>query len=618
MDHRDEFSKWMKSVEEALSAENKGLAESLPPPTNSCGCGEWSCTVCFPSQDDFGSVVPPEDNVVFGGTDIHGIEPTPPDMPQQQPGMGLIHTHDHEMCSDLEAGMNDIEFDMLGLKEVGIETNEFDDDEDIIPARETVEKSRDGKGVKLGDIVTKTEFRKTGGENSPLTYSQGLEEGPNDDLDIRDADFDGPEELEMGSPLSRREYVADLEQIDPDEALNMIGSILYMQDMGLSKGSRHYTEQDLSSPSMNAGKLKKIHAEVMGTVAEAPAMTRTYESAKQPVRQKSPRPAAEITSKLQESVKPQRARLSLLESLNWHIKLKEAFAEIEEELVDESTLSRLLGKQQGGQNLVKWLHRRHRLSNDADLVPASFSERIFWKQFKSHPDTFVIVSAQNGVAGIKPDKKFIDARIAEFAKKGKTYNPSGDSTLPYQIVAFTSDGEQVDPELLRPPKEDGEEDYRDPRDPTVMRARMGKHSGKDMQNPYNVFNLLADQIGALKTVWISGFENAKDAGPGSGSVERDKMKKRADLKAPPAVDEQKAIMQIAARLEPALTGLLTKINLPAGFDFEREVAKAVETAAGSGPGTDDFKDLLQAAAKGNAAASKPIYAALKQNLASMV
>jgi len=348
---------------------------------------------------------------------------------------------------------------------------------------------------------------------------------------------------------------------------------------------------------------------------------------------------------------------TLFERIKWDEEILEAF-------IEESSLSRLLGKEKGGQNLVRWMHRRHKLSNDAELQPAPFSERLLWKEFKSNPDNFVIVSAADGVAGIKPDKKFIDARTKEFAAKGKTYNPGGDSTLPYQIIAFKDDGQQVDPELLRAPAEDGE-DYRDARDPTVMRARMGKHSGRDMQNPYNVFNLLAEQIGALKTVWISGFENEK-GGMQRGSVERDKMSKRADLKkGPDAMNPREAVQKIFMRIKPVLKTLanqaILQINRRAqryieGGNFEgaqkvaangqklkqllisldtnnavnidtsyltktRElstvITKAIAQASGAPVDSEEYNQFASAAASGSMVELRPVLDAVRDQLVGM-
>lgn len=254
MDQKDNFSHWIKTVEAALSNENRGLEESLPLPENTCGCGAWDCTVCFPAQEDemYADSAQPHDDVVFGGIDLHGAEPTPPEMPQ-------CDAHDHEIDSALEMGMNDIEADMMSFEEVS-------DQEHMNTCPEPIVRSKSGHGVKLGDIVTKTEFRRTGGNNSPLTYGEeNLKEAP---LDFDDSDFDAEEEWEMGSPLSRQEYLDYSEQIDPDEALDMIEAILYMQDEGLSQDSRRYSKEELSDLNMSASKLKNIYARVTGKVAE--------------------------------------------------------------------------------------------------------------------------------------------------------------------------------------------------------------------------------------------------------------------------------------------------------------------------------------------------------------
>jgi hypothetical protein len=291
----------------------------------------------------------------------------------------------------------------------------------------------------------------------------------------------------------------------------------------------------------------------------------------------------------------------------------------------------------------------HKLSNDADLQPAPFSERLLWKEYKRNPDNFIIVSAENGVAGIKPYEKHIKDRMAAKAKKNQPYDPGGDSTLPYQIIAFKDDGEQVDPELLRPKKvddDDGEEERWS--DPTVMKARMGLHHGKDMQNPDNVFNLLADQIGRLRTVYVS-----------NSAVERDKMDQRKQMKAgnagEPNLDQD--FKRVFERVRPVLRTLahqalsnihksaqrmmqggnfekaqqlmasganIQRINIeldkqgainvsPVGQDaISRTIAKAVMNATN----TDSIHDekaleWLHSAAQGNAMALRPVLDALR-------
>jgi hypothetical protein len=346
---------------------------------------------------------------------------------------------------------------------------------------------------------------------------------------------------------------------------------------------------------------------------------------------------------------------TLMEQLKWDEELTEA-------LLKESTLSKLIGGEKGGQKLVHWLHRKHQLSNEADLVEAPFDRRVLWKEFKSHPDNFVIVAGTNGVAGIKPYKKYIDDMTAAFAKKNKQYNPAGDSRVPYQIIAFTDDGQQVDPELLKPKVKDDEKDELPYSDPTVMKARMGLHHGRDTQNPDNAFNLLAEQIGKLITVVIA-----------KGGVEREKMAKRRPEQGETA-GEDESMQKIFNRIRPVMKTLANQalsqihktaqrymnggnfdaaqkivkngkmlkdflitldksgdINLgAAGYEFKEIIKGALEAASGvkrpgdpneyaynRKPMPPEYKKWLDAAAKGNAMALKPILDAFREHLVSL-
>lgn len=169
-------------------------------------------------------------------------------------------------------------------------------------------------------------------------------------------------------------------------------------------------------------------------------------------------------------------------------------------LIAESTLSKLIGDAPSGQYLVRWMHARHRLSNVADWVTQPFNERVMWKLFKNYPDNFMIISGSRGIAGIKPneaDLKRGEERARNDPKKKGMYDPSTDTSIRYQIVAFR-DGEQIDPNLIRSP-EDVERDV----DPTVMKARGGLIGKKDTRNEFNIFDSLADQIGKLQAIYIS-------------------------------------------------------------------------------------------------------------------
>lgn len=205
-----------------------------------------------------------------------------------------------------------------------------------------------------------------------------------------------------------------------------------------------------------------------------------------------------------------------------------------EQVLNESTLSRMIGKDPGGQALVRWLHAKHRLSNVANYEQHPFDQRMMWTEFKNHPDNFLILVGSSGVAGIKPYKDDIDRGYKRAAKSGKTYNPSRDTSLRYQIVAFRGD-QQVDPELLRDP-EDVERD----KDPTVMRARGGMIYRYDARNPNNIFDRIRENIGSIRYIYVA-----------SSAVEREKMQKRTPAEEKPAdIGEEKR--NILNKLRPIL------------------------------------------------------------------
>lgn len=677
MAHNNEFSKWISTVEEALAGELVGIEDTG---SNVCDCGRWDCPACFP-------------------------EPEMGDSNRADPLNGGII--DQELDNEYDAAFNDIEADEMGLEEVSDDS--FDDDE----YDEPVEKSRSGTGIKMGDIVRKTEYRKTGGENSPMSFGGDnlgdVNEEPVDFTDIPDRSNDpafgkagrhlqqnfneGDPESEFGppgddyeapdfdaDPMARREYHNDMETIDPEEAMSMIAAILSMQQMGLSNASTTSTEDQLSN--MNVPQLRKTHAAVMGNVAES---TRT---AKMPI--KAPATRAKSPVKLKESTKTVRKLTpSFFESITWSTDISAILREFDTHEVDEafgkpnakdraarqqagyqgradaatlagepapaapvekSALARRIGKMKGGQRLIRHLHKIHKLDNEAALEPVKFKESLLWGQFKSNPDDFIIVSGQNGVAGIKPSKASIDAYIAKKTAKGETPNLAGaGSAIKYQIIAFTSDGEQVDPSLLKPTGDDKEQDS----DPTVIGARMGKTIGQDLQNPNNTFSLLNDQIGPISTMWLAGWSGYRGPDSGdahsTGAVDRAKIKGRADLKDPGTMSDDDALLRITKRIDPVITKLVTqaKSNLSkqakqladngdtagaaemhaaaqaadSALSSNNSVAElirnAVVSASGSQVGTPEYNDYANSIASGNSAALSPVLDALRNHIANL-
>lgn len=208
MDRKDEFSQWMNAIEEALAGENGVVAEAMPVNAAECGCGAWDCMTCFPDHE--GEVMMPGMNV-------------PPQT------MAAQATDACAMCSHPVHGD-----DMHAHDEMEVVMPVEEEDMDFSVAGH--EKPASGKGVKLGDIVQKYVPADQAGEESPLTHGEDnlAEEIPADDW-------------------------------EPDYS-ELIGKIMYMQDMGLSKSSTQYTPYQLQL--MSPEQQKQVYQEVMGEVAE--------------------------------------------------------------------------------------------------------------------------------------------------------------------------------------------------------------------------------------------------------------------------------------------------------------------------------------------------------------
>lgn len=261
MDQRDEFSKWMASVEQALSEETTPVDEELLEQGSCGGCGSWECPECFPDDSAEGTQQIPA-MLVIGGQSA--------DMPQQQQGVGMAGAkpvecptcgHSHE-----DGSSHEDELDLSMMPEEGMDDVDmsFDEESTSLPADTT---PRSGRGVKLGSIVQ--QYRPVGdstaGKDSPLTYGDDLEEDEWDGLDD-EPDFDMSEPDYDADPLAVRQAYQDMEYRDPEEAMSMIGAILNMQSQGLSNANQEYSEDQLSG--MNSGQLKAAHSAVTGAVAE--------------------------------------------------------------------------------------------------------------------------------------------------------------------------------------------------------------------------------------------------------------------------------------------------------------------------------------------------------------
>lgn len=276
MDQRDEFSKWMSAVEEALSSEAKPVAEDVPPMGQQCGCGAWDCNMCFPDQNEMPGMqgamdglggMSPEVAVVGGGMGgpgmMQGMNPMGggdvcPTCGHAHEGGGM----DHEM--EVEVPFEDGSGGGMGAGGMSMGAEPMVDEEpmsfDQKPA--PLPRGQNG-GVKLGHIVQKFVAADQDGEDSPLTYGEE---------NLGEEEFDSMgDEAPGGIDPHAPQQNADMEfatqgDSDIEGAEDMMHKIMYMQDMGLSKSSQVFGEQDFQH--MAPSQLKKAYDTVMGTVSE--------------------------------------------------------------------------------------------------------------------------------------------------------------------------------------------------------------------------------------------------------------------------------------------------------------------------------------------------------------
>ena len=334
-----------------------------------------------------------------------------------------------------------------------------------------------------------------------------------------------------------------------------------------------------------------------------------------------------------------------------------------EQIVMESTLSRLIGDSPGGQNLVRWLHNHDKLSNTADYDETPVrGQRIQWQMFKENPDHFLIVSGSNGVVGIKPSKEHIDAG---YAQKGSKYNPSRDNNLPYQVVAFRKD-QRVDNLLIPDPEDPRRKKVLNPdAAPTIITARGGVPSVPDPRGTHNIFDQMKEAIGSLQTIYIAsrrsenipkrdvkGYvrdyksgnvpEKSISGGPRSqhdraidmpGSVERGKLARRRPTAQ--SYNLQHEMQKIIRKLGPSLRRIADQaiaIRSQKGEDPKKLasirnaiseiesgngsllIMKALQTASGLDPKSQEFADWVGDLNSGPVQGYAPVINAIRREL----
>lgn len=390
--------------------------------------------------------------------------------------------------------------------------------------------------------------------------------------------------------------------------------------------------------------------------------------------------------RLRESTKLKVFKPSLLEQIRWDKEidrvLRESMVE-EEEMLYESTLSKLLGRKPGAKLLVKWLHTNYRLSDVAQIEPAKMSDkRLMWGSFKSNPDQFIIVICRpegnkpGGVAGIKPNEQDILDAIEKDTKAGKSPDSidwAKKSNIKYEFAVFTDDGEEIPNSAFnqwnkeKSKGKDKDDTAAGKRDPRVVKMRMGVITGRDNQNPNNVFNYLNDTLGPIQSVYVTGEQPddpAEEQPRFKPGVEREKIGKRAELRGDgPLKPDSEVINDIFKKVRPVLKTIgaqaLSQIHRSSqryinGGNFEaaqklmraganlqktlvsldttgnislsqtgnsRELYNAIvsglKNASGANIGTPEFNKWANEAARGNSASLKPILDALRDSFVNI-
>lgn len=271
-----------------------------------------------------------------------------------------------------------------------------------------------------------------------------------------------------------------------------------------------------------------------------------------------------------------------LTTLNESALISEQTRELLEDLLSESTLAKLIGKVPGGAELVKALHKRHKLASgrpkrksgdlvkparpgsqniDPEYEPVSLaSVKNIARTIKASKDNFAILVGTHGVAAVKPESTAWDTSQARSIEKGGR-GPAFDNALPY-VVIWTSGG-GVDQEIAK---------YRMGRTDAT-----GGTSGMEGGAP-NLLNVLDDRIGRTKHLY-----RAVDA------VERDLEKTRAGYK-----DYEKPSEEaIFAKLQPVMVKIITQAINNMGPKIQQSAAagddKTVALLTASG---NELKKIL--------------------------
>lgn len=182
--------------------------------------------------------------------------------------------------------------------------------------------------------------------------------------------------------------------------------------------------------------------------------------------------------------------LELLEQFAAEIRLTGFYDEdsMAEESLEEAVSSRPMRQfsdNTGAQDLIRYLHRREKLSSRARFEPHEMSARLPWKQLKTHPDNIMMFIGPNGIAAAKPtaDPERRDLGLA----RGDQDRP-GDTQLVYDVYYNLNDADGITVEKY-------------------TTTRGGLPDKRDQRNPDNIADFIRDRLGVrgrFNAIYIAG------------------------------------------------------------------------------------------------------------------
>ena len=182
------------------------------------------------------------------------------------------------------------------------------------------------------------------------------------------------------------------------------------------------------------------------------------------------------------------------------------------EMLAESTLMDIVGKDQQGRNLVKYLHRFHKVSNTANFEVhplkikndkgLSVGNRVMLKPEKTFADNILLLRCEKGWAFMKVKAEEQDADKKTKVKKGDPENTSQNYEFYVATGSQILDDKQVDAAISDLEKNRTSRGSNIQQTPDYYRRntpRGGRHFAHEPEN--NAFDRIREIIGDVISMW---------------------------------------------------------------------------------------------------------------------